>query len=169
MLTRAALSGPRFYNAGVAKTFAVALTTGACVWIALVVAVPYAMSSGHPALTAAAALFYQAAGLICHQRPERSFHLSGSQLPVCGRCFGLYLSAAFGTLAAWVTSAKRVPPRSRVALAFAAIPTALSVSLELAGLIYPTNVARALSALPLGATAAWIFVRSLRAEANRSA
>jgi hypothetical protein len=54
--------------------------------------------------------------------------------------------------------------RSRTALAVAAIPTALTVSLEFAGLIQPGNVGRAVSALPLGATAAWLFVRALRAD-----
>ena len=51
----------------------------------------------------------------------------------------------------------------------AAIPTALSVGLEWSGVVDPTNVGRALCALPLGATAAWVFVQSLRGEelANR--
>ena len=154
------------YNGLVEKAFAVALTAGACVWAALIVAAPYAIAGGHPALAGAAALLYQGAGLICHQRPERSFHLSGTQLPVCGRCFGLYLSGALGALAAWLATAPRAPRHGRVALALAAIPTALTVALEFAGLAYPTNMVRAASALPLGAAAAWIFVRSLRAEAE---
>jgi hypothetical protein len=34
---------------------------------------------------------YSAAGLVCHQRPDRSFFTHGVQWPVCGRCAGLYL------------------------------------------------------------------------------
>jgi uncharacterized membrane protein len=30
-------------------------------------------------------------GLFCHQNPERSLHLAGTALPLCARCFGLYL------------------------------------------------------------------------------
>ena len=41
-----------------------------------------------------------AAGRVCHQRPERSFHVAGVQLPVCARCTGLYVSGAAGALAA---------------------------------------------------------------------
>jgi uncharacterized membrane protein len=44
------------------------------------------------------AIIYAAGGLICHQRPERSFFLDGHQFPVCARCTGLYLSGAAGII-----------------------------------------------------------------------
>jgi uncharacterized membrane protein len=115
---------------------------------------------------AAAAFVYEGAGLICHQRPERSFHVAGVQLPVCGRCLGLYLSSAMGALGVWLTSRKFGFARTRAALIVAAVPTALTVSLEFLGIIQPGNVVRAISALPLGAVAAWSFVGSLRAEVD---
>ena len=145
---------------------AISLTAAAVLWVAAIAAAPYAIASHHPAVVAAAALLYQGAGLICHQRPERSFHLSGVQLPVCGRCLGLYLSGAIGAVGAWFAPRRSMTRRNRTALAIAAIPTAFTVSLEFAGLIHPGNVVRAVSALPLGATAAWLFVRSLRADAE---
>ena len=43
-------------------------------------------------------LIFAAGGLVCHQRPERSFFVDGHQLPVCARCTGLYLSGALGIL-----------------------------------------------------------------------
>ena len=30
--------------------------------------------------------------LICHRKPERSFHFKGYQFPVCARCTGFYIS-----------------------------------------------------------------------------
>ena len=30
--------------------------------------------------------------LICHRKPERSFHIYGHQFPVCARCTGFYVS-----------------------------------------------------------------------------
>ena len=36
--------------------------------------------------------------LVCHQRPERSFILSGGSVAVCARCLGIYLGAALGAL-----------------------------------------------------------------------
>ena len=140
------------------------LTVAALLWVGAIIAAPYAIQSGNPALVGVAALVYQGAGLICHQRPERSFHLGGAQLPVCGRCAGLYFSGALGAVAAWFVSRADGPRRTRFAIAVAAIPTAVTVSLEFFGVIHPGNLLRAVSALPLGATAGWIFVRSLRAE-----
>ena len=35
---------------------------------------------------------YYMGGLICHQRPERSFVLAGNQFALCARCTGMYLS-----------------------------------------------------------------------------
>jgi uncharacterized membrane protein len=130
----------------------------------VILTAPYAIASHSPILVGAATIVYQGAGLICHQRPERSFHLTGVQLPVCGRCFGLYVSGALGALAAWFVTGASRSERARVALVLAALPTLITVSLEFIGAIHPTNLVRAASALPLGATAAWIFVTSLRAE-----
>jgi uncharacterized membrane protein len=33
---------------------------------------------------------------ICHQIPDRSFHLAGRRLPLCARCTGTYLGVAIG-------------------------------------------------------------------------
>jgi uncharacterized membrane protein len=138
----------------------------AILWTATLFAAPYALTSANPRLVTAAAAVYSGAGLICHQRAARSFHLAGIQQPVCARCAGLYVSGTVGALLAWVTSRRpRAPSRAREILLFASLPTALSVAIELAGLAHPSNTARALCALPLGASAAWIFIQSLRAEA----
>lgn len=142
-----------------------ALTLGALLWCGTLLFAPLALRGTHPRLAIAAAAVYRGAGLICHQRPERSFHLAGVQLPVCARCAGLYISGGIGALAAWIGWRRpRVPGWARTALAVAAIPTAVTVGLEFLGVAYPSNAARAISALPLGAVAGWAFVRSLRAE-----
>ena len=56
----------------------------------------------------------------------------------------------------------------RLMLAVAALPTALTVAVEVLGLAYPSNVVRALSALPLGAAGAWVLVATLGSEATRA-
>ena len=153
-------------NVRVERLFAAGLTLGALAWSVLLLTAPYGLTSGHPRLVAAAAAVYSGAGLICHQRSERSFHLAGVQQPVCARCAGLYLSGAAGALAAWLAWRRpRAPQRTRMVLALAAQPTALSVTIEFVGLAHPSSTVRALCALPLGAAAGWVFVRSLRAEA----
>jgi uncharacterized membrane protein len=149
--------GPRSASAG--KRFALGLTFAASLWIAVLVASPLAIAG--EALAAPAAVVYAAASRICHQKPERSFALGGVQLPVCARCFGLYVSAACGALLAW---RRRGRPRdgARVALALAAVPTASTWGLEVAGVSAFSNAIRAAAALPLGATAGWLAVQMLR-------
>ena len=148
------------------RFLAILLTAGAVVWTATLFLSPFALLGTHPQLVSAAVFIYEGAGRICHQRSERSFHIAGVQLPVCARCTGLYVSGAAGAVAAWLGSRRLpAPPRhTRAVLAAAAIPTALTVGLELTGLAHPSNTMRALSAIPLGAAAGWVFIRSLRAE-----
>ncbi len=57
---------------------------------------------------------------ICHQIPERSFHIAGQQLPLCARCTGIYM----GALAGFVLM--RVWGRQRAA---AMPPTAVTLTL----------------------------------------
>ena len=141
------------------------LTAGALSWVALVLAAPLALAHGYTVLPA---IVYETAGLICHQRPERSFHLAGIQLPVCARCFGLYASGAAGAVMACLAGLSgtgRAPTRSAAfAIAAAAIPTALTLIVEWIGLIHPGGLARAIAAVPLGAMAGWLFVRLLVLE-----
>lgn len=106
---------------------------------------------------ALSALAYLAGSVLCHQRPERSFHLAGAQLPVCGRCTALYLAGALGLLFGTVVPGGREPMRVlagrftwRALLIAASLPIALSVGLEWAGVWAGSNAVRAVSALPLG-------------------
>jgi uncharacterized membrane protein len=149
----------------VPRPAALVLALGALLWVAILVATPLALAYGY---VTAPALIYQACALICHQRPERSFHLAGLQLPVCARCLGLYASGALGAVVACVRADRSQRDSSaqdtRWALALAAIPTALTLGSEWIGLWYPSGAARALAAIPLGAVAGWVVVRSLAHE-----
>lgn len=126
-------------------------------WAALIVAAPFGVDHGSPSVRVATALTYAGAGHICHQQPDRSFHLDGHPLPVCARCAGLYLAAPLG-LAAVMFMRRRGPADDRayrwwrLAVVAAALPTVVSVGLEwIAGPGLSCNISRALTALPLGA------------------
>lgn len=61
---------------------------------------------------------------ICHQIPERSFVLSGHQLPLCARCTGTFLGAVLGLAAMLLLRrgrAHRLPPPAVLALLVAFI------------------------------------------------
>lgn len=143
-----------------------ALTWGALLWLAILLLAPLTARAGEAPLFYASV--YRTAAAVCHQRPERSFDLAGVPLPVCARCIGLYASGALTAAAAWIGGAT-VPRRARAILILAAAPTAITVLLEWTGLAFPSNTARAIAAVPLGAAAGWIFVRMLRADAADAA
>jgi uncharacterized membrane protein len=100
-------------------------------------------------------MIYGVGSLICHQRPERSFHLGAAQLPVCARCIGIYAGAAIGaagTLFTVVRAAARWNPR--VLLIAGAVPIAATLLIEWGGVADPGNVVRALSGVVAGAAVA---------------
>jgi uncharacterized membrane protein len=113
------------------------------------------------------AFLYAAGSFVCHQIPERSFHIAGAQLPVCARCTGLYAGGLIGVIA-WLarTRSPLAPVAARRALVIAALPTVLTVATTTLGWWDPGNVTRAMLALPLGlavgAILAAVFTRELR-------
>jgi uncharacterized membrane protein len=144
---------------------ALLLATLAVVWVGIVVVAPLALAHGYGVLPA---IVYQLAGVICHQRAERSFHLAGIQLPVCARCFGLYAAGAAGAVAAFLvarTIAVKTPSvHAAAVLALAAAPTVITVAGEWLDVMHPGGLLRAAAAAPLGLAAGWLFVRALRGE-----
>ena len=153
------------------RTLAWVLAGGAAIWAVLL---PLAALAAHaPAgspLSVFALAIYGFGGVICHQRPERSFEVWSTQLPVCARCTGIYVGAAMGAFAASVrfnsdTTGER-GARSiarhqgpRVALAAALAPAALTLVYEWTTGDTPSNPIRALTGIVLGVVAAWIVVR----------
>ncbi len=157
------------------RSGATACALGAGIWLLLLVASPYIVSRGpgNALLSGAARLTYLAGGIVCHQRPDRSFHAWGIQLPVCGRCFGLYAAALGGALwAAGRAAGKRGPAGQGTVnwarwLVVAAVPTVLSFGLEATGVWVQSPVTRAVAAAPLGFAVAW-FIALHAAEVLRS-
>jgi uncharacterized membrane protein len=112
------------------------------------------------------AFAYAAGSVICHQRPDRSFHLAGVQLPVCARCTGIYGGALLGIVVwgLWIVTSRRgrrprpaeASARKRTALtvlAIAAAPTLITLATGFAGVWDPSNMGRAIAGLPLGLAA----------------
>ena len=79
-----------------------AFTAVTLAWLLVIVLTPALLARGAHghAVTLVSAGAYVMGGVVCHQRPDRSFHPGGVQMPVCARCFGLYLGGGLGVLAA---------------------------------------------------------------------
>ncbi|HET7617156.1 MAG TPA: DUF2085 domain-containing protein [Vicinamibacterales bacterium] len=131
-------------------------------WVVALVWAPSAIASSNPALATMATMVYQGGAVVCHQRPERSFVLFGRPMPVCARCTGLYASALAGAALALAVAMPMGAGRARWVLAIAVAPTIATVMLERAGLAAPSNLVRAVAAIPAGVAAAWLVIGLLR-------
>jgi len=138
---------------------AAAVTIAALGWLALVVGAALATSSGKFTLVALST--YHAGSLVCHQRPDRSFHVAGVQMPVCARCLGLYSAGAAGAAVAWIRRRRSNARRARIIFGLAALPIAVTVALEWMNVLATSNPTRLLSGVPLGFVAGWILVSLL--------
>ena len=78
------------------------------------------------------AFVYLAGARVCHQRPERSFRIGTTPLPVCARCTGLYVGAVLGLALVRARHRGLVRRRDRssarwLVVTAAAVPTVVSV------------------------------------------
>jgi uncharacterized membrane protein len=130
--------------------------SGVLVVLGLIVLAPWARANGYPLL---GAVVYKGFSGVCHQIPERSFHLEGFPLAVCARCFGLYAGAAAGVLLYPLARglARRDAP-GRFWLFAAAAPTTVDFALGFFGVWENTHLSRFLTAVLLGAAAAFYVV-----------
>ncbi len=142
---------------------------GAVLWAASIVAAALAASqpAGHPVAYAFALAVYSMGSVLCHQRPERSFHLWMVQLPVCARCTGIYAGAALAALTA--TSIQfppitGVPQWGKAALLVASVPTIITLVYEWTMGSMVSNMVRAAAGLPLGAAVALVLLAAAGAK-----
>lgn len=141
---------------------AFALALAALAWLALLILAPFVPPTF-------AALIYALGGVICHQVPERSFHLDGVQLPVCARCLGIYAGAAAAASVHVLAGVVSSPARWRVLGArtarrvflLTATPTLVTVALATAGVWHASNIVRALAGLTVGAGGALVVMSAV--------
>lgn len=132
----------------------------ALLWAAAIWTAPW-LGARTPVLAPVVGTVYLIGSLVCHQLPDRSFHLAGAQLPVCARCTGLYLGAALGVAAFRLLKSFRPTAsglmvdagRAAGTLVVAAVPTALTLVTAAIGVWDPPNGLRFSAALPLGMAA----------------
>ena len=92
-----------------------------------IITAPLASAFGY---TSFASSIYKAFGFVCHQIPERSFHLAGNKFAVCSRCTGLYSGFAVAVLAyPLARSLRNTATPSILWLILAALPLAVDFSL----------------------------------------
>ncbi|SRR6266516_383534 len=127
--------------------------------VGLIIGAPLAQSTGHQAI---GFTIYRAFSYLCHQLPQRSFHLAGHQFAVCARCTGLYVGFAAASLGyPLVRSLKRTDTPARRWLLLAAAPMAIDVGLDMLGVWKNTHLSRLFTGLLLGSVAAFYIIPGL--------
>ena len=111
-----------------------ALQAGAAVWCFAILAAP--LFHLEPV--------YKFFSLICHQIPDRSWHLHGEPLAVCIRCASIYFGFLAGLLAGLSPNARLL----RIAMA------ATAAEFVFAWLVMDSAILRSATGLVLGAAAA---------------
>jgi len=115
---------------------------------------------GLPAYLFSSTIFFTGS-LLCHQRPERSFHWWGAQVPVCARCFGIYLGAALSAVVIAGTGASLRHPRHAKTLVLTALtPNALTLVYEWTTGNMPGHWVRAGSGVLLGAVVTLVIAEA---------
>ena len=134
----------------------VALFLLSLAWLGLILCPPQLMASGH---TLSGAILHRAFSAVCHQIPERSFHLHDFPLAVCSRCTGIYVGFVFGLmLYPFVRSLREeAMPHSRWLL-LAAAPMLIDFGGGVLGLFNNTFFSRTATGALLGSVAAFYLL-----------
>jgi len=140
----------------------------ALVWLAVIFLPPWLMATGHQF---SAISLYRGLSGICHQIPERSFHLLGFPLAVCSRCTGIYFGFVIGlALYPFCRSLGDQTIPSRVWLAIGALPMLIDFGGDVVGLFNNTFFSRTATGLLVGVVAtffllpAWVGIAGPRSS-----
>jgi uncharacterized membrane protein len=142
---------------------------GAVVWaisvaltmaiLAAIIGAPLLQLSGHAGF---ASRLYEAFSFVCHQIPERSFHLMGQKFAVCSRCTGIYAGLAIATLTfPLVRSLRQTETPRLVWLFLGAAPLAIDWSLGYFSIWQNNHASRFATGALLGATAVFYILPGL--------
>ncbi|HEX9961116.1 MAG TPA: DUF2085 domain-containing protein [Pyrinomonadaceae bacterium] len=136
----------------------------ALVWIGLIVSAPLARANN---FTGFADSLYAFFGYVCHQIPERSFHVHEFPFAVCTRCSGFYFGFLLGLIVyPLFRSLENIEPFPRFWLFLAIVPMGIDWSLGFFGIWENTDVSRSLTGLIPGFACA-VFIVPALAEISR--
>ena len=143
---------------GATVTWAITATI-ALALVAMIVAAPLAEASGHARF---ALTIYKSFSFVCHQIPERSFHVAGYKFAVCSRCTGLYSGFALAALIyPIVRSLRKTETPSIVWLFLAAAPLVIDFSLGYFSIWQNNHASRFATGALLGSVAVFYILPGL--------
>src|SRR5712671_6950370 len=137
----------------------VGLSVLGLVLVASILGAPLALMSGYPRV---GSTIYKVFSFVCHQIPERSFHLAGHQFGVCSRCTGLYAGFAVAALVyPLARSLQRTDTPSRRWLVLATLPLVVDFALGYFSIWENTHLSRFLTGALLSSVAVFYIMPGL--------
>lgn len=110
----------------------------------------------------ASRLTYTLGDVICHQRASRSLFINGNQMPVCSRCFAIFLSFGLSLLLLSFIKLK-LPPYVYLATL---LPLFVDGTLQLLTTYESTNLVRIVSGCLAGFGSAYLLAESIRSQSD---
>jgi uncharacterized membrane protein len=166
----------------------VAFVAATVAWALLLLLAPFLANRLHASAlgTGLVVAAYAVGSIVCHQLPERSFHLWAAQMPVCARCTGIYFGAAAMAVARLSLrsgcpeglegqasgssgrSAESLALRrfSLQILALAVAPTLATLAFEWTTGHTPANWIRFAAGVPIGVAVAWLVRTAAENQVN---
>jgi uncharacterized membrane protein len=127
--------------------------------LGMIVAAPIAQAHGYSQF---ASSLYQAFSFVCHQIPERSFHLDGHKFAVCSRCTGLYTGFAVAALIyPFARSLRRTDTPALRWLILATAPLVIDFALGYFSIWQNTHLSRFLTGALLSSVAVFYIMPGL--------
>lgn len=127
--------------------------------IVAIVGAPLALANGHATL---AGDIYKGFSFLCHQLPDRSFHLAGHQFAVCSRCTGLYVGFALTTLAyPLIRPLRSTTTPALIWLILATVPLLIDFSLGYFNIWANTHASRFITGALLSSVAVFYIIPGL--------
>jgi uncharacterized membrane protein len=127
-------------------------------WCSLFIGVPF-LAEGSPASRRISAMITLFFSPVCHQAPDRSFHLRGYPMAVCARCTGIYVGFLVGILIhPLFRRLKRGFHPPRWVLGAGILPTGMEILLSRGGVAELDLFFRSLTGLILGTVVAFYVI-----------
>ncbi len=117
-------------------------------WTGTILLAPFLITSDIHVFNYLGSIIYFFIDPVCHQLPERSLFFNSIPMPVCARCFSIYLSGVFVFL--WQLSLKKRDNWSLKVYILIAIPIILEIISEKIGLYHNWLEIRMLSGVLSG-------------------
>ena len=125
-------------------------------WVLLIVVLPFLKTNGLDAISSRLYYFFS---FICHQIPDRSFHVAGEPFAVCSRCFGVYFGMllGFAIYPLW-RNIDEIEPVSKFWLFLSLVPMTIDWSLTFLGIWENTHLSRFTTGMIVGVACSTFIV-----------